>query len=345
MDRVFEHWFGLQLHITDDCDQRCEHCYIFNDPSFVGHNLSFADIKKVVANFESFCEEMACNPHIAITGGDPLLRKDIWEILEYFNQRNIRFSIMGNPFHLTQQVADRLFSLGCEKYQLSIDGLEETHDKIRKKGSFAATLEALQVLKNSGIMSQVMMTISKKNYMETPAVVRLLEKKSVHNFAFARYCPTPLDKDLDYISPQEYKDFLSTMWNVYQELANGKTKFSLKDHLWTLFLFENGLFQLQEDDMIYEGCGYAIHHLTVLPNGEVYACRRFYSSIGNALKTPFKEIFFGKEIEQYRDYEKMECYKCELFNYCRGCPAVSYGTYGSFYKKDPQCWKNIDSKK
>ncbi|WP_295939367.1 radical SAM/SPASM domain protein, ACGX system [uncultured Alistipes sp.] len=338
MTRKFANYFGLQLHITDDCDQRCEHCYIFNDPLFQGHNLSLVDIKSIIVNFESFCESMEYNPHISLTGGDPLLRKDIWEILGYIHQRKIPYSILGNPFHLTQTVANRLFSLGCEKYQLSIDGLEKTHDEIRKKGSFAATLDALEVLNKSGVMSQVMMTISKKNYMETPDVVRFLEKKSVCSFAFARYCPTSMDKNLDHISPQEYKEFLSIMWNVYQELAHGRTEFFLKDHLWTLFLYEKGLFQLQEEDIIYEGCGCAIHHMTVLPNGEVYACRRFNSSVGNALTKSFKEIFFGNEIEQYRDYEKMECYSCELFNYCRGCPAVSYGTYGSFYKKDPQCW-------
>jgi len=339
MKNKFNHWFGLQLHITDDCDQRCKHCYIFNNPSFERHNLSLVDIKNIVANFESFCEKMECNPSIAITGGDPLLREDIWEILEFIYQQNIPFDILGNPFHLTDVNVAHLKLLGCEKYQLSIDGLEETHDTIRAKGSFQSTINAIEVLHRNGIKSHIMMTISKQNYLETPAVARLVSDLSVNGFTFARYCPTLIDRGLYNIYPEDYKNFLSEMWETYQDLLQKKTKFFLKDHLWTPFLYEKGLFKLQEENIIYEGCGCAIRHMCVLPNGQVYACRRFESLVGNCLEESFYDIFFGKNIEQYRDYKKMECYNCDLFNYCRGCPAVSYGTYGSFYRKDPQCWR------
>lgn len=329
----------MQLHITDDCDQRCRHCYIFNDKSLKKSNLSLSDISKVVENFEDFCTSIKCNPSIAITGGDPLIRKDIWDILEYFYSKNIPFDILGNPFHISDSVAARLKALGCEIYQLSIDGTENTHDSIRKRGSFKSTLNAIDILKKSDIKVHVMMTISNLNYKETIDVIKLVAKIPVDGFAFARYCPTTLDRGLTNIAPMEYRDFLSSVWDEYCKLAEGHTKFFLKDHLWTPFLYEKGLFDLQDDDQIYEGCGCATRHMCVLANGDVYACRRFSSLLGNYLKNSFKELFFGTEIEKYREFEKMECFNCELFNYCRGCPAVSFGTYGSFYKKDPQCWR------
>ena len=338
-NQSFNHWFGMQLHITDDCDQRCKHCYIFNDKAFKRSYLSLSDVQKIMDNFEEICEYLECNPSISITGGDPLLHKEIWDILDYFHKKNIHFDILGNPFHLTDNSAKRLKELGCDTYQVSIDGMKETHDKIRKPGSFDATIEAICTLNNAKISSHVMMTVSKMNYLEVTDVIRFLVTIPVRGFAFARYCPTPLDRGLTNIPPQEYKEFLSNVWNVYSELAHGETKFFLKDHLWTPFLYEKGLFQKKEEDIVYGGCSCAIRHISVLANGDVYACRRFSSRIGNALKDSFKDLFFGKEIEQYRDLEKMECYSCELFNYCRGCPAVSYGTYGSFYKKDPQCWR------
>ena len=335
----FNHWFGLQLHITDDCDQRCKHCYIFNDKSFKRNSLSFDDFQHIVENFNGVCEELECNPSISLTGGDPLLHEDIWKMMEYLHENGISFDILGNPFHLSVETATRLKELECESYQLSIDGMRETHDSIRKPGSFDATIDAIRILNSVGVDAHVMMTISKMNYNEVVDVVHYLVEIPVKGFGFARYCPTQLDRGITNIPPKEYREFLSRVWDVYSELAEKGTRFFLKDHLWTPFLYENGLFKLREGDVIYEGCGCAIRHMTVLPNGDIYACRRFSSKIGNALTDSMREVFFSKEIEPYRDYEKMECYGCELFNYCRGCPAVTYGTYGSFYKKDPQCWR------
>lgn len=339
MKNKTKHGFGLQLHITDDCDQRCVYCYIFNDPTFKRNNLSIKDISLIVKKFKKFCKSIDCYPSIAITGGDPLIRKDIWDILEILKKNNIEFDILGNPFHITDVVAKKLKDYGCYKYQLSIDGMKKTHDSLRKSGSFDKTISAIKILQNAHIKAHVMMTVSKMNYEEVIDVIRYVSAIPVDGFAFARYCPTSLEEAKYNIEPQKYRSFLSSVWSVYEELANGKTKFFLKDHLWTPFLYENGLFETREEDMIFEGCGCGIRHLTVLADGTIYACRRFKSAIGNALDDDFSDVFNGHQMNQYRDFEKMECYPCELFNYCRGCPAVAYGTYGSFYKKDPQCWR------
>lgn len=93
--------------------------------------------------------------------------------------------------------------------------------------------------------------------------------------------------------------------------------------------------------MVYDGCHCGICHMTILPNGDVYACRRFESKVGNALEESLRDIFIEKE-EVYRDFDKFEkCSKCELRGFCRGCPAVTYGTSGSFYGADPQCWREV----
>jgi len=82
--------------------------------------------------------------------------------------------------------------------------------------------------------------------------------------------------------------------------------------------------------------------MTILPDGAVYACRRMESKIGNALDEELYDIFFGEEMNNYRQYDKFEkCSKCELLRFCRGCPAVSYGTTHNMYSADPQCWKEV----
>lgn len=334
--------FGLQWHLTNECDQRCKHCYIWqkHDKEGLHSTPTIEQCQAVISDFILFCNEMSVSPHLSITGGDPLLYPLIWDVLEEIRQKGIIFTVLGNPFHLNSEIAKKLKKLGCVSYQMSLDGLEKTHDSLRKRGSFKATLSALPVLHDAGIRSMIMSTVSLLNYKELPTVARICVEHKVGNFAFSRYCPTHGDTEYN-MPPQLYRQFLAYMWQVYSELADCGTNFSLKDHLWTAFLYEEGLYKLcEEKDIVLDGCNCAIKHMTLLPNGTVYACRRFDSMVGKIGQQTFKEIFLSPEMEEYRKIEKLAgCRNCELLNYCRGCHAVSAGTMGNFFDKDPQCWR------
>ena len=96
------------------------------------------------------------------------------------------------------------------------------------------------------------------------------------------------------------------------------------------------------DDVVYDGCNCGNSHLTILPSGDVFACRRMDSKVGNALNESIYDIFMGDDMDEYRQFEKFEkCSRCELLRFCRGCPAVSYGTTHDMYSPDPQCWKEV----
>ena len=334
--------FGLQWHVTNECDQRCKHCYIWQKYEKEGFCMqpTIEQCEKIVDDFLEFCHEMKVIPHFSITGGDPLLYPHVWGLLKMIKEREIRFTILGNPFYLTAEIVNKLKNLGCVSYQMSLDGLEATHDSLRKPGSFRATLEALPLLRHFGIKSMIMTTVSLLNYREVPDIARLCVANEVGNFAFARYCPTHGDIEHN-MPPRLYRQFLADMWQTYRELINGKTKFSLKDHLWNAFLYEEGLYNLcEEKGIVLDGCNCAIAHMTLLPNGTVYDCRRFDSPVGKIGDQNFKEIFLSPEMNQYRQIEKLVCCKdCELLYYCRGCHAVAAGTTGNFFDKDPQCWR------
>lgn len=94
--------------------------------------------------------------------------------------------------------------------------------------------------------------------------------------------------------------------------------------------------------MIYGGCNCGNCHLTILPTGDLYACRRFESKVGNVFEDRIADVWVSDCMESYRDYTKFKkCSKCELLAWCRGCPAVAYGTTRDFYEADPQCWKEV----
>ena len=338
-------YFAFQWHITDSCDQRCQHCYIFSENNHIKlKEMSWPEIESVFGNCLDMCQKASRIPYFYITGGDPILHSRFWDLMELFKSNKIAFSILGNPFHLNDQVCQRLKACGCERYQLSIDGLRETHDNIRKQGSFDTTLEKIRCLRDAGIRCVIMTTVSGTNIDEIPEIVDLVVEHKVDIFAFARYCPTSAEKST-HLSPEQYRDLLDVLWQKFELYKDSGTSFNLKDHLWTLYLYEKGLFTIPEnlnEEMIYDGCNCANCHLTILPKGEVYACRRFESNVGNIFNEKLFDIFTGDTMNQYRDYEKFEkCSKCELKRFCRGCPAVTYGYTGNFYGPDPQCWKQI----
>ena len=112
-------YFAFQWHITDDCDQRCKHCYIFAENNCKAlDSMTWDEMQQVVANCEDFCETYRRAPYFYITGGDPILHKDFWKLMELMKEKGYPFTIMGNPFHLTPEVCSRLKECGCQKYQI-----------------------------------------------------------------------------------------------------------------------------------------------------------------------------------------------------------------------------------
>lgn len=338
-------YFAFQWHITDSCDQRCQHCYIFSENAKLKlAEMSWDQMESVLDNCLDMCKKANRLPYFYITGGDPILHSRFWDLLELLKAQNIKFSILGNPFHLTDEVCQQLKACGCERYQLSIDGLRETHDEMRKKGSFDTTLQKIAVLKKAGIRCAIMTTVSGTNAHQMPEIIDTVVAHKADIFAFGRYCPTSTEKST-HLTPLQYKEVLEKCWEKFEQYKDSGTNFNLKDHLWTLFLHEKGLFQIPEgldEDVIYEGCNCANCHLTILPKGEVYACRRMESKVGNLFNNKLFDIFTGDKMDEYRHYNRFEkCAKCELKRFCRGCPAVAFGYTGNFYAPDPQCWKEV----
>lgn len=340
-------YFAFQWHITDECNQRCKHCYIFSEDNCKKLDaMNWEQMQETFYNCLDFCEVHDRLPYFYITGGDPILHPDFWKLLALLKEHDTPFAILGNPFYLTDEVCRKLKEYGCKKYQLSLDGMRETHDWFRKPGSFDCTIEKISCIKKAGIRSVIMTTVSGANIKEIPEIIDTVVEHGADVFAFARYCPTSEEKDTG-MTPQEYRELLDTCYQKFQqyEAAGRTTYFNKKDHLWTLYEYEKGIFKIPEDaqdGMIYGGCNCGNCHMTILPTGDIYACRRVQNSkVGNVFTDRIADVWIC-QMEQYRDYSKFEkCSKCELLSYCRGCPAVASGKNGNFYSADPQCWKEV----
>lgn len=336
---------SLQWHLTARCEQRCKHCYLYSSPE--GHKeiegerrMVFDSILAIADDLVSTCERIGASPRVSLTGGNPLLHPRFWHLLSHLRGKDVPVSIMGNPFGITDNVAKALYDSGVRKFQLSLDGMETTHDRFRKPSSFRETSEACGTLQRNGVGVAIMSTVSKENAAEIPALIDHVVDLGVRAYAFARHCPSDGDASPNF-TPQEYREFLARCWEAFGRHADCGTEFILKDHLWNLFLWEEGLFTPEDTDgVVVDGCGLGISHMTLLADGTVYACRRFKSPIGRVPEQSLYDIFFGERLDSYRDLDRLEkCRDCELLNYCRGCMAVTHTTTGRWEAADPQCWK------
>lgn len=335
--------FGVQWHLTTACGNRCKHCYMGLGKRT---SLPFNKARMVIDELKSIGEAWDCRIKLALTGGDPLLYTHFFPLLDYIRQEipNAEIRIMGNPETLTEEKIERLLPYNILFYQLSLDGLEETHDTFRYKGSFRVAIERLKDMKRLGLHSAIMTTINRENMWEAPHLVDILVDL-IDIYDFARLVPVGSGADLmesSLIDPLEFRSFLDCMQQKYNQHSHSTTSLGKKEILWRLYEREEGLWFPRENGqgLIWKGCNMGITSLTILEDGRVMACRRLPIYLGT-IDDSLRHLFIHSEtLNELRDYQRIEkCKDCELLLYCRGCRAVAYGITGDFYAPDPQCWK------
>lgn len=357
--------FSVQWHITNRCSQRCKHCYLFQEGKEnrdLEQEFDIETMSIVAEDVFATAKTLKADAFFVLTGGDPLLYPKFWDLLDVISLLSGKFrvkyvvDILGNPFFITSEIASKLRAHGIRKFQLSLDGLEEKHDFLRSRGGFSKTFQAMRLLKEVGIKTTCMFTLSKFNSPDLIGLMRKVAKEEFDAFAFARFCrPSGLSLEeyrKQMFTPLEYKELLTQVDNVHQELAmsHPETRFVLKDHLWELFFYEKNMEKqsaklktTNKRKIVMSGCSLGITGSSILSDGTVYACRRFNSPIGKVPDQKLIDLFIdSSELNRYRDLTKYrKCKNCLLLYVCRGCGAVAHGYSGSFFDPDPQCWRNV----
>ena len=317
--------FTLQWHITQRCDFGCKHCY---DRSF-RKEPSLKDAIRILDDFYDFCERNCVYGQISFTGGNPFLYPDFLSVYREAIDRGFLVAILGNPVdeYLIDEMLNIRFPLF---YQVSLDGLEETNDRIRGHGHYKKTVEFIKVLREKGVATTVMFTLHDENINEVIPLARSLEGM-IDMFSFNRLSLAGRGKCL---SPVDIKKFYKLL-DLYLEESKNLPYLNLKDNMFNRVLWNKGM-ELVGGCTGY-GCGAAFNFLALLPDGEVHACRKFPSHLGNVFESSLHDIYWSSEAEAYRN-APVSCAKCKLCVVCRGCLAVT-ATYGldPFKDRDPFC--------
>jgi radical SAM protein with 4Fe4S-binding SPASM domain len=332
----------LQWHITERCNLRCAHCY---QERYLGAELSYPALIEVLGQYRSLLENWRRGPsggrvrgHVTVTGGEPFLRADCFDLLQTLSAsaRLFTFAILTNGTLIDGHVARRLRKLAPAFVQVSIEGTRPTHDGIRGAGNFDRTVEAIHHLIRQRVRTFISFSAHGGNFREFPEVCRIGRELGVSRIWADRIIPCGSGKSLQnqVLQPEETRALFRIM-NAARCEANRQRRASTRVamHRALQFLVAGGrLYHCTAGDSL----------ITVLPNGDVYPCRRLPIRVGNLLETSLAELYYRHELLlALRDRQRVpaECRPCHFAQFCRGgLRCLAQAVLGSPFARDPGCW-------
>ncbi len=341
--------FYFQWHITDKCNLRCIHCY--QDGYNSRSDLSLTQLKIVADKITLALEKWHKRGRIAITGGEPFLKKELFPLIEYIEQNEYiwRIGILTNGTLIDEEIADKLKTFQKLYYvQVSLDGAsEETNDFIRGKGSYNKALDSLRLLHENGINTRLMFTVHKKNQHEVASLIDLAIKEKVNTLTIERFVPEGRGSEVENLlltKEEVHELFQDVTQRADMEYQKGTPLKILKYRtLWAMIDPERA----KTDNVPLEidlgaMCSIGIDSLTILPDGTVLPCRRLPIPLGNLMNDSLFKIWYTSDLLweiRNKNNLKGKCNGCDLIPRCSGCRAIAYAVTGDYLAEDPQCWK------
>jgi radical SAM protein with 4Fe4S-binding SPASM domain len=340
--------FFVQWHLTERCNLRCTHCYQTGGKI---EELSLAEIRKVMDEIIDMLKawsvmyQLEFSPSMNITGGEPFLRKDLFEILEEMSTAGFAIFLLTNGTLIDEEKTEDLARLGINGVQVSIEGPEEIHDSIRGSGSFAASCKGISHLVKAGLRVTLNATLSEINAEKFQDMVDIAIALGVQRLGFSRLVPS--GRGLDLVNRMIDREGVGKIYESIFGLDTGTLKIVTGDPVASQM--RNGL-EIVDDcgSIATGGCAAGVSGLTILPDGAVIPCRRLAIPLGNVREDSLREIWVNSEIlNQLRDRSqyKGRCGSCARWALCRGCRAIAYAYSltqgeGDILAEDPQCFIN-----
>ena len=332
----------IAWELTGACNLRCKHCRGSSteipDPDELTTTEAFHLIDEIV-DFAS--------PILILSGGEPLMHDDVYEIARYGVDSGLRVVLATNGTLVTADVAERLKTAGISRISVSIDGSDaETHDAFRGvSGAFDGAMRGISEILKAGISLQINTTISKRNIDQIPKILDLstdLGADALHIFLLV---PTGRGQEADEIPPIEYERILN--WFYDQRDKTGlQLKATCAPHYFRIMrerAKEEGVTVSVEThgfEAMTKGCLGGTGFCFISRTGGVYPCGYLPVLAGNIREAGFKDIWdHAKVFTDLRDVSKLKgkCGICEYKGVCGGCRARAYAATGDYLAEEPYC--------
>ena len=329
---------------TRNCNLACVHC---RASASMGPHEGELGTDEALRLLDQIAE--VAKPIIILTGGEPLLRSDIYDIARYGTRLGMRMVMALNGTLITDTVARQLVDAGIQRISVSLDGSSpETHDRFRRvKGAFEGTLRGIDLLKKAGMEFQINTTITKTNLDQIPLIQDLaVELGAVAHHIFL-LVPTGRGKYIvdQAIDAEEYERTLNWFYD-----QRDKTPLQLKatcaPHYYRILrqrAREEGksvTFESHGLDAVTRGCLGGTGFCFISHRGIVQPCGFLQVDSGNVTETSFADIWRGSKVFlALRNYDdlKGKCGECEYKRVCGGCRARAFEATGDMMDEEPLC--------
>jgi len=288
-------------------------------------------------------------PVIILTGGEPLLRSDIFDLARYGSSKGFRMVMATNGTLITEETVQAMKASGIQRISISLDGPNpETHDAFRKvKGSFEGSLRGIEMAKKEGLEFQINTTITRANLHLVAEILQLAVNLGAVAHHIFLLVPTGRGKDLQdqEISALDYEKTLDWFYEQRDRVPL-QLKATCAPHYYRILRQrakkegkkitpkEYGL------DAMTRGCLGGISFCFISHVGQVQPCGYLELNCGNVREKSFKEIWETSPVFQnlrHTDSYQGKCGRCEFRKVCGGCRARAYESLGDYMAEEPYC--------
>jgi 12,18-didecarboxysiroheme deacetylase len=341
-------------NITRRCNLKCLHCYAHARNIPFDNELTTMEGKKLIDDLAGFGV-----PVLLISGGEPLVRKDLPELAAYAVEKRMRAVISTNGTLITPQMAGMLKNIGLSYVGISLDGMEEINDRFRGvKGAFRSALKGIENCKKAGIKVGLRFTINKINVGEIPDLFKLIEENDIpricfYHLVYAGRGSKLVEEDLSHEESRRAVDLIMDFTKKLHDQGKPKEVLTVDNHADGPYIYlrlkkENPerakevleLLKMNEGNNSGRGIG------CISWDGEVHADQfwRHYS-FGNVKDRPFSEIWTDtsdplmNKLKEKKKYAKGKCATCKWLDICAGNFRVrSEAVTGDVWAPDPACY-------
>lgn len=341
-------------NVTRKCNLKCVHCYSQSEEHDYEGELTHDQGKTLIEDLAQFG-----SPVLLFSGGEPLIRRDILDLIRYAVECGMRAVVSTNGTLITELLAEKLGEMGLSYVGISLDGLEKVHDEFRGvPGTFGRVMNAIENCQKAGLKVGLRFTINKRNYQDIPGIFDLVEEANIPRICFYHLVYSGrgsdlVSEDLDHNQTREVVDLIIDRTKALHDKDMPVEVLTVDNHADGPYVYLRlnredpdraaqvlELLQMNEGNNSGRGIG------CVSWDGSVHPDQFWrHLSFGNVQERPFSQIWtdgsdeFLMKLKEKKRHVQGRCSKCRWLDICGGNFRVrAEAVHGNVWAPDPACY-------
>ena len=320
----------ISWNLTRKCNLRCPHCYMEGGAAEVDE-LSTEECLGLIDEMKGLGTEM-----LILTGGEPLLRRDIYQIARTASETGMWVVMGTNGVLVNDHVAAKMVECGVKGVGISIDSIDPAkHNSFRGgPNAWEHSVRALETCKKHGLEVLVQTTVMEMNRHEIPELIAFARDKGAWSFNLYFLVQTGRGQQMNDLSPEE----TDTMLRDLVRQQDGYRPMLVRSKCAPQF--KQIAYEMGQGGLESGGCMAGTQYCRITPGGDVTPCPYMTVIAGNVRERGFADVWDSSEVfRDLRDRSRLKgrCGACEFNELCGGCRCRAQAAFGDYLEEDPAC--------